>query len=234
MRTWRWRRWEWWRWARQRRGWWWEGRSRRWRWMWRRRCHGGQQVEQAQRGARVTEQGECRIWLAGPGKSRSQEKPGGDHGGSNYTNNPIGRRALASGAVVFATRNAFLFGRPPGRSRATSGLDGRKVPIIIVKRQARILLPCWGDSDRASRHPSVAASTESNGHEWARPRRRPSPPRDPPAQASAVHLRVFARRPPGVKLERRIPSQHHLAPTAERRKRDNCRRLGSRSRVVRD
>ena len=92
---------------------------------------------------------------------------------------------------MFATRNAFLFGRPPGRSRATSWLDGRKVPIIIVKRQARILLPCWGDSDRASRHPSVAASTESNGHEWARPRRRPSPPRDPPAQASAVHLRVL-------------------------------------------
>ena len=168
----------------------WMGAGRRW--MWRRRCHGGQQVEQAQRGARVTEQGECRIWFAGPGKSRSQEKPGGDHGGSNYINNPIGRRALASGAVVFATRNAFLFGRPPGRSRATSWLDGRKVPIIIVKRHARILLPCWGDSDRALRHPSVAASSESNGHEWARPRWRPSLPRDPPAQASAasaVHLR---------------------------------------------
>ena len=122
-----------------------------------------------------------------------------------------------------------------------SWLDGRKVPIIIVKRQARILLPCWGDSDRASRHPSVAAcdtaSTESNGHEWARPRRRPSPPRDPPAQAPPSTCE-FCQRRPGVKLERRIPSQHHeshsCAPTAERRKRDYCSRLGSRSRVVRD
>jgi hypothetical protein len=63
---------------------WWEGRSRRWWWMWRRRCDGGQKIKQAQRGTRVAEQGECRIWLAGPAKSRSQQKPGGDHGGSNY------------------------------------------------------------------------------------------------------------------------------------------------------
>ena len=68
---------------------------------------------------------------------------------------------------MIATQNVFFFGMPPGGSKATSWLGGCKVPIVIVERQARILLPCWSDSARASGHPIVAASTDSNGYEWS-------------------------------------------------------------------
>ena len=49
---------------------------------------------------------------------------------------------------MIVSHNVFLFGMPPGGGRATSWLRGRKVPIVVVERQARIMLPRWSDSAR--------------------------------------------------------------------------------------